>query len=487
MRTTSWTLASILAATLALGGCGGGGGGDSVLGAPAARNATVSILLADAPSTQWDQAIATVTSVQLIGSAGTVTLFSGSRTLDLLKLRDFSELFAVSDQVPAGSYSKIRLQVTNLELRDLDDAGNVIDSQRTQLVGNGKIDLNPRGPFTLQGGDVVFVELDFDMDKALKLTTTGGGRIILRPVVFVNIRTLQPDGRLARIHGRVTDINAGAGALRLCQSRFASAEPPPPVGQDGGFGAVHCVTVRTDGATGIFDSDGLPQDFTGLAVGEAVTAIGRLRPLDATRQGRGDDDFGYRGQPLALDAVIIEEGPFGTFRRVRGTADSAVDPGTQVFGLGVAPGQGFSTGTVLPVQLYDASRIFNRRGVELHAADIEPGDALLADGVLHIGGATVLRSPLVILDPGPVPGAAELAGTVVSVDAAHMSLRVNDGSVDRCVDAAQAQVFAVSAADGFSSTRIDLAGLRAGQHVVAFGVERLDGCFVADTLIADAD
>ena len=494
MRLSSWTLVPILAATLALGACGGGGGGSSgssSFAGPAARNATVSVLLTDAPSTQWDQAIATITSVELIGSGGVVTLFSGSRTLDLLRLRDFSELFAVSDQVPAGSYSKIRLHVSNLVLNDLDAAGNVIDSRVVQLVGNGKIDLNPRGPFTLQGGDVLFVELDFDMDKSFKLTTTGGGRTILRPVVFVDIRTARPAGRLARIHGSITDINAADGSLRLCQSRFASAYPLLPL-QDAGrngdhdFDARHCVTVRTDALTGVFDSDGLPQDLAGLAVGEEATAIGRLRPLDATRQGRRDDDFGHDRQPLALDAVIIEEGPLGTFRRIGGTVNAAADPATQVFDLAVAPGQGFSTGTVLPVQLFDASRVFNRRGEELHAADIQPGIAALADGVLHLGAATVLRSPLVILDAGPVPAATKLEGSVVSVDVAHQSLRINDGSADRCVDAAQAQVFAVSAGDGFSSTRIELGSLRSGQGIVAFGVERLDGCFVADTLIADA-
>ena len=48
MRLSSWTLVPILAATLALGACGGGGGGSSgssSFAGPAARNATVSVLL----------------------------------------------------------------------------------------------------------------------------------------------------------------------------------------------------------------------------------------------------------------------------------------------------------------------------------------------------------------------------------------------------------------------------------------------------------
>lgn len=493
-RTIPTTMLLLTALTLAA--CGGGGGSASVSASstPAAGNATVSVLITDAPSSQWDQAIATITSVALIGNSGQVTLFSGSRTVDLLKLRDFSELFAVSDQVPAGSYSKIRLHLSDLVLNDLDSSGNVSSSVHPQLVGNGKIDLNPRGPFTLKGGDVIFVELDFDMDKAFKLTTTGNGKLILRPVIFVNIRTAALDGRLTRIHGEITDIDDEDGALRLCQSRFASGASDDDDDHEddgdhdhGDFDAGHCVTVRTDndGITGIFDTDGLPQAFSGLAVGEEATVVGRLRPLDPAPTRYHDDDFGY-DHALAFDAVIIEEGPLGTYRRIAGTASSAVD-GSLAFGLDVAPGQGFGTGTSLAVQLFDSSRIFNRRGQELSRQDIQPGQAALVDGVRKIGATDLLRSPLVMLDAGPAPGAAQLEGTVVDVDTVEHSLRVNDGTADRCVDAAQAAIFEVDSDDGFSSTRIDLGGLVPGQSVSVFGVEQLDGCLAADTIIADGD
>ncbi|MFN0040960.1 MAG: DUF4382 domain-containing protein, partial [Burkholderiales bacterium] len=255
----------LIGAAMLLASCSGGGGGG---GSASGSTATVGVLLTDAPVGRWDQAIATITEVTLIGEAGQVTLFSGSKILDLLKLTDFSELFAVSNQVPAGSYSKIRLHLSDLVLNDLDASGTLVESVRPQLVGNGKIDLNPRGPFTLKGGDVIFVELDFDMDKSLKISSTGNGKIILRPVVFVNIRTEQLDGRLTRIHGQITDIKATDSSLRLCQSDFASGESVQPlsagasgssgdqVGNDDDFGPGHCVTVRTDGATGIFDIDG---------------------------------------------------------------------------------------------------------------------------------------------------------------------------------------------------------------------------------------
>ena len=480
----------------------GGGGGSAGAGSASGSTATVGVLVTDAPVGKWDQAIATIPEVTLIGEAGQVTLFSGSKTLDLLKLADFSELFAVSNQVPAGSYSKIRLHLSDLVLNDLDT--NPVTSVRPQLVGNGKIDLNPRSPFTLKSGDVIFIELDFDMDKSLKITNTGNGKIILRPVVFVNIRTAQLDGRLARIHGQITDINATDFSLRLCQSDFVSGEPvvqPLSAGAGGSsgdhgdndhdFGPGHCMTVRTDGATGIFDTDGQPQDFSGLAVGEEATVIGRLRPLDTTPAPKGerDDDFGH-DQSLAFDAVIIEEGPLGTYRRIAGTANSAVDASTK-FGLDIAAGQGFGSGSSLTVQLFEkSSRVFNRQGQELQFSAIQAGKSALADGVLHLGNpgeANILYSPLVILDASPAPGAAQIEGKVVSVDTVAHSLVVNDGAANRCVDASLAQGFEVSTAGGgLSSTRVDLGDLKSGQAVSIFGKEQLNGCLGADTIIAES-
>ena len=220
---TPWiSLVAAIAAALTLTACGGGGG--SAAGpAPSDATATVGVLITDAPVGQWDEAIATITSVTLIGDDGQVELFSGSQTLDLLKLADFSELFAVSDDVPAGRYSKIRLQLSDLVLNDINpDTGNVIDSEQPQLVGNGKIDLNPRDSFVLAGGDVIFIELDFDMEKSLKITETGNGKLIIRPVVFVDIRTKRPQGRLSRVHGEITEIDPLTGDFRLCQTVYVS-------------------------------------------------------------------------------------------------------------------------------------------------------------------------------------------------------------------------------------------------------------------------
>ena len=488
-----WSKFLGLALSLLIASCGGGGGSGTTTASEAP--ATVGLLITDAPVGQWDQAIATITSVKLLGDDGQVTLFEGEQTLDLLQLADFSELFAVSDQVPPGSYSKIRMQVSDLVLRDIDRDENgtviVLDEEYPQIVGNGKIDLNPRGPFDLQSGDVVFIELDFDMEKSLKITETGNGKLIVRPVIFVDIRTQpRPDARLTRIHGEITEIDLASSSFRLCQTAFASAWDDED--DDNGYEARRCIGVSTDEDTGLFDSTGQPQDITGLATGEEVTAIGRIRPRDEADDDFDDDDNdsdeGDDDHPLVLDAFVVEEGPLGTYQRVRGIVTAPVDAVSDRFELDLADGQGMVADAPLPVQLYPKSRIFSRDGEELTRDDILVDRGALIDGLLAVGTEDVIRSPLVILGVGELPAAVNFDGTILSIDLEADSLMVSptEGN-ERCVDADSSQIFLVDDDDGFSSVRGDLDDLETGQAVSIFGREGIDGCVVAGTIIAEAD
>ncbi|MBL8200554.1 MAG: DUF4382 domain-containing protein [Chromatiales bacterium] len=465
-------------ALAALAACGGGGGGSS--GGAAPTTATVGIALTDAPTAGYDRALATITSIDLLGDNGKVNVFSGSETVDLLKLADYSELFAVQDNVPSGTYNKIRLQLSNLELVQLNGAGDADDvSTFPKLAGNGKIDLNPQGSFYVAPGATLVITIDFDVGKSLKITTTGNGKVIVRPVVFVDITSGLPSPGLTRIHGVVADIRDD-GSFRLCQTRLASSRDDYRAvsrfaGDDG-----HCVRVRSDSSTGIFGDDGLPQEFFDLEEGEEVTAIGRLQPVP-----RNDD---RRYEYFVLTAYVIEEGLPGTFERLRGIVDAPVDPGTDRFRLDVAPGQGIVSDGPLLAQLYPKSRIFSPKGVELGRIDIDAGASALVDSVLAIasGGPAILRTSLVILD---VDGAAEeqvLTGQLVSVNKTTGQLIVAGPLGDRCVDARAADVFLIDSAGGsLNSQRGTLADLAPGQDVNVFGRAGTGGCLVAETILAD--
>lgn len=468
---------AILVLVLLLSACGGGGGSDSSF---APQAATVGVALTDAPSLDVDQALATITSIQLLGKEGPVTLFAGEETVDLLKLGDFSELFAVRPDVPSGTYSKVRLQLSRLELVRLDDAGQVVETITPKLVANGKLDLNPHGSFHVDPGATLVITVDFDVEKSLKITTTDNGRVIVRPVVFVDIANGMGAPGLTRIHGVVSNREPD-GSFSLCQTRFVAS----PRDDEGMRYDDHCVRVQTDGDTGVFGTDGLPQSLLSLDDGEPATVIGRLRPrlLD----DRDEDRF--RGDHLGLDAYIIEEGPLSTFRRLAGLVTTPVSLVTDRFEVDLAPGQGIVADTALPVQLYPGSRIFNRRGEERSRDDLVTGTPALSDTVLALAGdgSAVLRSPLVVIQDA-APGELALRGQILTVNAGTGLLNISTPEGDRCVTASTADVFLVEDnGQSFDSQRGSLADLAPGQPVNVFGREGLDGCVVADTILADVD
>jgi len=490
-------------AVATLAACGGGGGGSSG-GVAGPQTATVGIALTDAPTTDIDQALATITSIDLLGDDGQVNIFSGVETVDLLKLADYSELFAVRTDVPSGTYSKIRLQVSELELIRLDDNGDVEESILPRLVANGKIDLNPRGSFYVAPGASLVITIDFDVGKSLKITETGNGKLIVRPVVFVDIATDLPSPGLTRLHGVVSDISDNGG-FRLCQTRLASSLPgAQPRSRFDDDDDEHCIRVRSDASTGIFGEDGLPQEFFDLNDGEEVTAIGRLQPVPwsevdernaANRpddDDSDDDDDDYNGgwfrERFELNAFVIEEGLLGTFKRVRGIVDAPVDPGTDRFKLAVAPGQGVVSDGPLLAQLYPKSRIFAPNGVELGRLDIDVGASALVDSVLAIsdGAPDILRTSLVILDVDAPNDEQVLTGQIVSVNPSTGQLIVAGPLGDRCVDGRSADVFLVDEGGGsLESERGTLADLTPGQDVNVFGRDGPLGCVIAETILAD--
>jgi hypothetical protein len=498
-------LITLLALSLGLAACGGGSGGssDPVAQNPAtpAQTATVTVLLTDAPSPDWDRAIATITSIELLGDSATQTIFSGNAVVDLLSLPDFYDVFAIADDVQPGTYSKIRLRVDSLELVELDDSGAVVQSVMAQLVGGGKIDLNPQGSFFVGGGDTLFVEIDFDMNKAFKTTETGNGKHIVRPVIMVRILREEPAGRLTRLRGFVNAIDTDSGRFLLCQSELVAAMHDDDEGEHDDDHDQGCIPVTTDALTGLFGTDGLPIDFGALRLNDEVTAIGRLR---RDEDDDDDDDFfddddstetmsssQFRDEheyhdDLLLEAVTVEVG--ADFRRVAGIAENAIE--SDSFDLALEPGQNLGTEqSVLATQLFEKTRIFGKEGTELDRSAIAADVGVLADGVLVSaeGEPDRLRAALLIVDLGLSDAEIALSGEIVSVDFDAGSFQLMVGETERCVDARTADIFLVSNSDGFLIVRGDLGDLEAMQRADVFGMtENEAGCLVATHVLAAA-
>jgi len=500
-----FSLTGILFISALLVACGGGGSGGTVSDAP--QTATLGIVLTDNDTDDYCEAIATVTAIELIGENGKQPVYEGSLVVDLLKLRDFVELVEIADDVQPGTISKIRLLLSSLVLSTCDADGNVVEPPITaKLVGNGKIDILPDQKIDILPGAVLFITLDFDVDKSLKITERGGSGKppIVRPVIFVKagIRPGFKDG-LTRVSGEITRIDATPTAFLLCVNDLMAT----PQGGETSAVAERCVKTNINEDTGVFDSDGLPVRPDALAdeleIGTLVTVVGKLglpddQPIPApegaaaVRDSDSDDGSELPEPPLqfVLDAIVIEIGAPGTFATIRGQLKSEIIDDMYRFLVG--GDQGFDPDTVLKGQLYPTSRFIDSQGDDVDPLTLGDGDGVLVDGVVIRsaveGEVDTLRTALMIVrgdEGGPGPDEDVLIGRVLGVDEDVEQVRVATGAGDRCILADDTTVlFIVEVGGSVEIVEGKISELGEGETIISFGVEDAGGCFDANTIIS---
>jgi len=234
--------------TFIFSSCGSGGGGVTDSGSGSLfGSGNVALFVADGPADDYSNIWIIVTKVLLIPSdinpnRSPVVIFESDvgHKIDLLDLRDQDFLLTVKKRVPAGWYSKIRLEV-----KDIWCEGGPCD---TFKLPSNKIDLNPRDDFAVRSGATLAIRLDIDANKSINLHEAGNsGKCIFRPVVFVDIETIITPQRCPRILvGEITrllpsDSNIEGFALDLLGKRgtidvWLSDNPRQPTiifGEDG--------------------------------------------------------------------------------------------------------------------------------------------------------------------------------------------------------------------------------------------------------------
>jgi hypothetical protein len=461
-----------IAASFLAVACGGGGGGDDSAPSggnpppPAATTATVAVFIKDAPTPEFDEILATIVSIELLGDNGGATLFSGEEELDLLQLENFSELVAVASDVPAGDYNKIRLILSDLTLIRKDENDVVIESASVKLPGNGKVDLNPRGSIAVVGGTTLLVELDIDAKKSIKVTGSGNGQYQFRPVVFVNVMTVDAPETLARVHGEVGEVDPDAQTFELCQSDLV-ADPDNGDGEggsEGDEGAENCILVATDENTGIFDENGDPAEFGAIAMGDFLTAIGFFR----VDEGVEDEDTAG----MVLDAVTIELGELGTFASLKGTISADLNAMDE-FGLDIASGQGFGADTTVTALLQQGTRIFDNAGTPLDDSALVAGATGQFDGVLTPSedAPESMKTSLIVLDMEP-DAEEVLSGEILTLNDGEDGFMMTTAEGDRCVVVdGDTEIFlvTVSEEDGLTSEPGAFGDLMEGMSVEVFG------------------
>jgi len=114
---------------------------------------------------------------EMAGDAGAVpiSLTTYPATFDLLTLTGGATALLASGEIPAGSYSRIRLEISDATLVYLD--GTSVSLK----IDSHKVDVPIR--FEAAAGTDLSVTLDFDAAASVQVNETASDTFILRPVV----------------------------------------------------------------------------------------------------------------------------------------------------------------------------------------------------------------------------------------------------------------------------------------------------------------
>jgi hypothetical protein len=432
--------------------CGGGGGASSSSGT-AGKTGSVGLLLTDAPAdpSLFSEINVTIERVELIGGdGGRVSLFDGpAETVDLLKLRNESVPFTFRDDVPVGTYCKVRLTLARPDGLELVLAADS-SSNFPKLPGNGKLDLLARDCFTVAPGASVTLQLDMDAGNSIHIVQTGSKtEYNFRPVVFIDVINDSFTGKLVRLEGVIADYDAVDQTLLLCNalpthdSRRADCASVE-LGPDSAF----FDNLTLEGAAAplsnlLIDTNlGQPAAAVGLVSGlvtglespevpaDAWPGTGFCRlwdpEVEAASQPYPDDvvcdDPGltvYAGWVLMNDQGVVEVDhrprlilngfavETGSFAQVYATVATAVTAGR--FDLSIADPR-----TVLLQQPagFNGTRILSKSGDLLDESAIQVGRALKLDGVVLSTGE--LNAAVVIVDTDTL-GVTAASGAIGSL------------------------------------------------------------------------
>jgi hypothetical protein len=448
------------------------GGGDSDAGTSSLGTGTVGVLLTDKPAdpSQFEAINASIEKVELLGGEDNrVVLYSGSaKTYDLLSLKNESVPFTFKDGVPVGTYCKIRLILSDLELVLVGG-----ETYHPKLPGNGKIDLVARDCFYVGAGLTVTLQLDIDAGNSIHIVANKKG-FNFRPVIFVDVLSQEFEPRLVRLEGEITSVDDQQNTLLLCD-----AIPTQQMNSEG------CVDINLGDESAYFDNvmyNGTPRPLSELLdqgmVGERVTVVGLPRytlppytdveipeghypppgecklwdiNLEAGEQSPPGDceelamqvsdtlvlvdhdgvvkDMYY---PLmAVDAIAVEYGQF-----LQLTGNVATDADTTGFDMAVSTGSPVISSDNLAIEFQsgdvdvNGTRIVSKTGSLLQPADVVVPLGVQADGVLELVAEDdpILHAALLILDIDGA-GTEQVTGTILSVGTSSITIAPDNDTV----------------------------------------------------------
>jgi hypothetical protein len=200
LAVTGCALAAALFAGCSGHSSSGGSGGGTGFG-------TVGVQVTDAPFPFESVASAkvTITEITLHGSGtqGFATVFTGTRTLDLVQLQNGVTAALTSAQVPTGTYSQMRVVLDSAEITLTDGRKFDLKTPSAETAGL-KVFISP--PLTVESGVSKDLLLDIDLSQSFSAVPNSATKVdeinsfIFHPVVRVsNLSTV------GRITGKILD------------------------------------------------------------------------------------------------------------------------------------------------------------------------------------------------------------------------------------------------------------------------------------------
>ena len=153
---------------LFLAACSSSDTADTITGSGTATGVDtgdVTLLITDAPTSDYDEVNVVAESVSLIGEGTEAQLMQRPVRCNLLNLRNtFRKLSKTRARV--GTYSKVRFRIRDVELIKRRADGTIAERVIPRLESN-MVDLNARTQFAVNRLHKLIVKLDLDADKSL--------------------------------------------------------------------------------------------------------------------------------------------------------------------------------------------------------------------------------------------------------------------------------------------------------------------------------
>lgn len=267
----------------AASGCGNGGGGGT---APPRTIAETPVLvnIGDVPEDRVVSLELTVESVTLVGSGSEASLLSQPRRLEITRLSGTFEPLVLDDALP-GTYTQVRIRVSNPEVSLIDAGGQLVEAPTTLAQDTAAVSINLN-----LGTTPVVLNLDFDLLASLVID--GSNNVTVTPIFTASVVTLPAPAEQEEDSGAVDDVLGRVTAVSGSSFTIAT---------DAGASLTFATNADTefDGVTGVGDL----QNGMVVEVDAVTQSGGTLLATEVEIENELPDDLEVEGTIVSVTGL----------------------------------------------------------------------------------------------------------------------------------------------------------------------------------------